>query len=103
MGKPMTNIFAGSHGLEGRIYFRGIGTVRSVQTGMRYPNSGEWDEGQELDDGDNFAIACWKFTDGETRLVNLLTSKYAPVESTARWPRVDVMLRCILSQLFTVK
>ena len=103
MGKPMTNIFVGAHGLEGRIYFKGLGVDRTIQSGMRYPNSGEWDEGQELDDGDNFAIACWKFTDGETRLVNLVTSKSAPVDSTSRWPRVDVMLRCILSQLFTVR
>ena len=103
MGKPMTNIFVGAHGLEGRLYFKTMGMDSTIQSGMGYPNSGEWDEGQELDDGDNFAIACWKFTDGETRLVNLLTSKYAPVDSSARWPRVDVMLRCILSQLFTVR
>jgi hypothetical protein len=97
MGDPLTNLFVGDYGRHAHLAFEDKGFNSNIQNGMKWPSSGEWDDGQELDAGDNFAIACWKFTNGEPGLVNLMTSKYAPNKSSVNWPRIDVMMRCILS------
>jgi len=51
-----------------------------------------------MDHSDNYLIACWKFTDGDIRFVNLITRRDAPTDGSSNdWPRLDVMMRCILS------
>lgn len=106
MGKPMTNIFAGSYmGEDAEICFKGL--QRNTNCGLisycDFPSSDGENGGHFLDyQGGNWMIACWKFTDGECRLVNLETPKDLTAKSNVVWPRLDVMLRSILSQLFLV-
>lgn len=114
MGRPTTNIFAGVHGEDAELCFDNLtgssaivpGTVdHHVQDSTELDilsGSGE-NGGKFLDyQDDNYLVACWKFTDSEARFVNLITPKTRPVRSDVKWPRLDVMLRCILSQIFIV-
>lgn len=111
MGRPMTNIFSGNHGEDAEIEFdalyenksdAGRGYIVGASEEMNFL-SPHGDNGQYLDyQGDDYLIACWKFTDGDVRFVNLTTPRAIPAKSTLRWPRLDVMLRCILSQIFIV-
>lgn len=122
MGDPMTNIFAGDHGEDGELTFNYLRENTHVlqTTGNTPPSPNEMDFiSSDIDNGgneichqnDNYLIACWKFADGDTRFVNLATpripwnnrtSKENFLKNATRWPRLDVMLRCILSQIFVV-
>lgn len=114
MGRPITNIFAGIHGEDAELCFDDLKASTEVIPGT---NGHHVQDGTELNmlsasgenggtfldyQGDNYLVACWKFTDSESRFVNLITPKTRPVRSDVRWPRLDVMLRCILSQIFIV-
>lgn len=106
MGRPMTNIFSGDHGEDAELVFNSLRENSAVASGansMDFISSHTENGGQFLDwQGDNYLIACWKFTDGDSRFVNLLTKRNIPAKSTLRWPRLDVILKCILSQIFIV-
>lgn len=107
MGKPMTNIFVGSYmGEDAEICFDRLkkNTQSEITGGQINFVSGEGENlGNFLDyQGGNWMVACWKSVDGEAILVNLETPKTLPVKSNVVWPRLDVMLRSILSQIFLV-
>lgn len=106
MGRPMTNIFSGDHGEDAELEFDGLRKNDSVVRGedSMYFISDDGENGGNYMDyqNDNFLIACWKFTDGDIRFVNLETKRDIQAKSTQKWPRLDVMLKCILSQIFLV-
>jgi hypothetical protein len=67
-------------------------------------NRGGWSCGKnEVDGGDNFLVAVWKFTDGMSRFVNLWSARTWKANATESWPRLDIMLRCFLSQIFVAQ
>lgn len=101
MGKPMTNIFGGINGEYSELTFSG--------TGQTAAGNSLWLNTTLVNQDDDYLIACWKFNDGDTRFVNLMSRKYGSSDETHpfatrfnKWPRVDVMLRSILSQIFVV-
>ena len=103
MGKPMTNILVGVHGDQSEIEWGSLKRESSISNDLGFPSDEDDEGGNTLaEQSDNWMVACWKFTDGDTRLVNLATPKNRPVDSSVKWPRLDVMLRCILSQIFIV-
>jgi hypothetical protein len=113
MNNPMTNIFAGVRGDNAEIEFRRLLKRDNIKDnlGLRDDDDDFGLGGCVIIDGtdaDDYLIACWKFTDGNARFVNLITRKDGTDGSggvknaKSEWPRVDVMLRCILSQLFVV-
>ena len=109
MGNPMTNMMAGTGGDDAELAFGRLNRNNDVadQMHMISPHTAggisDGYGGNYLDyEDDDYIIACWKFTDGDIRFVNLITKREAPVKSSAEWPRLDVMLRCLLSQLFLV-
>ena len=121
MNNPMTSIFGGDHGEDAELTFDNLRENNYVLSNGHTPMatnemdfiSSETDNGgnEICHQDDNFLLACWRFTDGDTRFVNLgtprvpwnsNTSKENFLKSTTRWPRLDVILRCILSQIFVV-
>lgn len=56
-------------------------------------------KGGEIDDGDNFLMGVWKRSDGDYALINMATKKQF---NTTR-KRIDLMLKCILSQLLIAR
>lgn len=44
--------------------------------------------------------AVWKMTDNQHEMVDLFTKRTWEASSNAKWPRLDIMLRCFLSQIF---
>lgn len=105
MGRPLTNIFSGNHGEDAELCFDNLRENTTATTSDKLniiSGSGE-NGGQFIDyQGDNYLVACWKFTDGDSRFVNLVTRRDVPAKSSIAWPRLDVMLKCILSQIFIV-
>lgn len=104
MGKPMTNIFGGINGDQSELTFYG-----TMLTNAGGDNGFDFDGPTLIDQDDHYLIACWKFNDGDTRFVNLMSRKYWSADPDHpfatrfnKWPRVDVMLRSILSQIFVV-
>lgn len=112
MGRPIVNIFAGTGDEDAEITFDNLKqSTATLPNGRRVHDPEELDViSNEVDNngnvvfeqGDEYLIACWKFTDNEAHFVNLITPKKRPVRSDVKWPRLDVMLRCILSQIFIV-
>lgn len=124
MNDPMTNIFSGDYGEDASLAFRGIyrNGINWTGNGAASNNPAEgWNVGSEAEDdgvgqilqdqGDNFLIACWKFTDNSSRFVNLISTRKPGHDSITnaqhtnsnyKWPRLDIVLRCILSQIFVV-
>lgn len=121
MGNPMTNIFSGEHGEEAELCFEN--TSRNwTQSSDESSSLHCWNGWNMLKEGgekgglflnkqsDNYLVACWKFTDGNTHFVNLMTPRMPRVnmtqedflKSTTKWPRLDVIMRCLLSQIFVV-
>jgi len=91
---PTVNIFAGLHGQDASLRFDEGGVKRRK-------NLNGWGcHDNEVDGSDNFLIAVWKFTDGNCHFVNLFSKRNWPANSSESWPRLDVMLRCFLSQIF---
>lgn len=90
---PTVNIFAGVGGQDASLRFSGSGLSRIDRNGWNCGDS-------EVDSKDNFLIAVWKFTDGNCHFVNLFSKRDWPANKDAAWPRLDVMLRCFLSQIF---
>ena len=103
MGSPLTNIFTGINGDQAEIEFRGLRKQENTKVSLNMTDDDE-DVGGEviMDQSDNYLIACWKFTDGDIRFVNLITRRDAPTDGSVDWPRLDIMMRCILSQIFIV-
>lgn len=90
---PTVNIFAGVNGQDASLRFDAPGFHRRNRNG--------WDCGsEEVDTKDNFLAAVWKFTDGNCHFVNLFSKRDWPANKSVAWPRLDVMLRCFLSQIF---
>lgn len=103
MGSPLTNIFTGINGDQAEIEFRDLKKQNTTKSGLNMTDDDD-DVGGEviMDQSDNYLIACWKFTDGDIRFVNLITRRDATTDGSAEWPRLDIMMRCILSQIFIV-
>lgn len=112
MNNPMTNLFVGMNGDAAEMGFDRLlkdtsskGQTLASNWGLNTYDS--CNSGHIIDDqddgggGDNYMIVCWKFTDGQTHFVNLVTSKKGgELNATKPYPRADVILRCLLSQLF---
>lgn len=113
MSNPMTNIFSGIRGQEAELCFDGTEDWRNDTPDDGWEQLGQGGESDGLflnEQSDNYLIACWKFTDGDTKFVNMITprsprngtSQEDFVTKRAAWPRLDVIMRCILSQIFVV-
>jgi len=101
----MTNIFAGINDDASELEFSHMLRRSAVANGFDFiatdgNRGGNWLNEQS----DNYLVACWKFNDGETRFVNLATPKYSSSDSDHafntrlnKWPRLDVILRSLLS------
>lgn len=90
---PTVNIFAGLHGQDA--------SLRFDEGGVSRPSLNGWScHDNEVDNSDNFLVTVWKFTDGNCHFVNLFSKRNWPANSSENWPRLDVMLRCFLSQIF---
>ena len=107
MHDPMTNMFTGISGEDSEITFhnmhgQGECAFDDQERGFISHNVNEGGNNIRYQSGD-YLIACWKFVDGTTHLVNLMSRRTQDKpDASMKWPRLDVMLRCILSQLFTV-
>lgn len=91
------HVFAARNGKNAElIYNRGNSVARQ--------DIGGWgtSEGyaQYIDDSDDWMVAVWKFSDGFSRFVNLFSKRTWKADVNQDWPRVDIMLRCFLSQIF---
>lgn len=111
MNRPMTNIFAGINGEAAELEFAGLDRRHVAANGFDFIDTDDGEEGGHFLNyqSDDYLVACWKFSDGETRFVNLATRKYWSSDSSHSfhtssntWPRLDVILRCLISQLFVV-
>lgn len=68
--------------------------------------TGNWPRAEkenEVDKDADYIVAVWKFTDGVSRLVDLFSRRSWEASSSINWPRLDVMLRCFMSQIFIAK
>ena len=102
---PTVNMFAGTGGQKGSLRFVSpyAGDTFGNADPFRRRSINGWDhddEYREVDGSDNYLIAVWKCTDGNAHFVNLITQKQWPVDATEEWPRLDVMLKCFMSQIF---
>lgn len=94
---PTVSIMTGIGGDYGSLWMKGA----SRRSGSYM---GGWSCGKnEVDGGDNFMIAVWKFDNGYSRIVNLFSPRTWKAQSGIAWPRLDVMLKCLLSQVFILQ
>lgn len=98
---------AGGCNSNSYIMFRD-GEIRSIK---RHPyilsKSNDWEDLDDIDTS-NYLVAAWKFDDYSSRIVNLFSYReYCGPNNTkgssVSYPRLDVMLRCFLSQIFIPK
>ena len=102
---PTVNMFAGTGGEKASLRMDGASFICERHAIERQDINGWWidtpkNDGMEVDDKDNFLAAVWKFTDGNAKMVNLFSRKDWPANASETWPRLDVMLKCFLSQIF---
>ena len=101
----MTNMLTGVNGEESELTFEDL----HGQDGHFEGDDRNFISHKTTNDGniikwqsEDYLVACWKFTDGTLKFVNQLSKRSDPVDATRKWPRLDVIMKCILSQLFVV-
>lgn len=99
---PDVNILAGTDGQDASL--RVLGTLFGP-TVKRVKNFGGWifDNNNEVTGQDGFLIAAWKFDTGNVGMINLFSTKDWKAEAALSYPRLDVMLKCFMSQVFIVQ
>jgi len=112
MGRPTVSIMTGIDGAKGSLRFmdhnRDDGHVCKVFARPIYFNGWTVSDGHkingnffEVDNNKDYLIAVWKFDNEKHYLVNLMTSKrFDTSRNASMCPRLDVMLRCFMSQIF---
>lgn len=95
---PTVSILAGQDGQDASLW------VDSKNNNVKRVSRGGWSCGKnEVDGSDNFLAAVWKFSNGYSRMVNLFTPRTWKAQATETWPRLDVMLKCFMSQIFIMQ